>query len=303
MRFTTKLLQITASAVTFSLCLLLTAGAAEPQAGVVTENGLRLRAAPSASSSILALASKGNLVSVLSSQGSDWYQVSFQGQEGYMSSCYVSLTEDPAPSYAFANTGSAGLNLRSGPGTSYAVVKTVTAGTVMPIVASADGWYQVTCDDITGYVCGDYIQVMSEAEAQEATQNKSVTDTAAPLGEQIAQCAQDYLGYPYVYGTAGPSSFDCSGFTSYIYAKFGYTLNRTSYDQIKNGTSVALSNLQPGDLLFFKCNGTSSISHVGIYVGDGQFIHSSTNTYSVRIDTLAASYYSTAFAGACRVVG
>lgn len=79
--------------------------------------------------------------------------------------------------------------------------------------------------------------------------------------------AYKHLGKPYVYGATGPNAFDCSGFTSYVYAKLGYSIGRTTYNQINAGREVSYSQLQPGDLVF------PHSGHVGIYVGNGMMIH------------------------------
>ena len=105
-----------------------------------------------------------------------------------------------------------------------------------------------------------------------------------------------------MYGGNGPSSFDCSGYTSYVYRHFGYTLNRTASTQLSNGTSVSKSELQPGDLVFFKYNTSKAASHVGIYIGGGQFIHASTNTYTVKIDDLTRGHYANVCVGARRIL-
>ena len=113
--------------------------------------------------------------------------------------------------------------------------------------------------------------------------------------------ALQYKGYPYVYATAGPNSFDCSGFTSYVYAHFGYTLNRSSKDQIKNGVAVSKSELQPADILLFSRDGTR-VTHVGLYIGEGKFIHASTSTTGVIISDLNSTYYTTHYFAARRII-
>ena len=114
--------------------------------------------------------------------------------------------------------------------------------------------------------------------------------------------AKQFLGKPYVYGASGPNSFDCSGFTSYVYKHFGYTLNRTATGQLSNGTAVSRSDLRPGDLVFFKSGGSKPVSHVGIYVGNGQFIHASTNGVGeVRYDSLNSTHYNNAYVYARRI--
>ena len=121
-------------------------------------------------------------------------------------------------------------------------------------------------------------------------------------GSQIAQYALQYVGCPYVYGGSSPSGFDCSGFTTYVMKHFGYSISRTASGQMDNGASISKSELQPGDLVFFN-NGNSSkrATHVGIYTGNGQFVHASTSTTGVIISDLNSSYYSSTYVGARRL--
>ena len=155
-----------------------------------------------------------------------------------------------------------------------------------------EGWYKVTYAGNTGYVSSDYITITTEP----------TTASSSALGEQVVALAKQYLGTPYVLGGNGPSSFDCSGFTKYIYAQFGYTLNRTATDQLQNGVSVSRSELQPGDLVFFKYNTSKPVSHVGIYIGGGEFIHASTNRYMVQIDQMNSGHYANVFVYARRIL-
>ena len=115
--------------------------------------------------------------------------------------------------------------------------------------------------------------------------------------------AEKYLGYPYVWGGSSPAtSFDCSGFVRYVCSQKGYSVNRTASAQMDNGTPVSYSQLQPGDLVFFN-NGNSSkrATHVGIYIGNGQFVHASTSTTGVIISDMNSAYYTTGFVGARRL--
>ena len=121
-------------------------------------------------------------------------------------------------------------------------------------------------------------------------------------GSQIAQYALQYVGCPYVYGGSSPSGFDCSGFTTYVMKHFGSSINRTASSQMDNGTSVSKSQLQPGDLVFFNSgNSSKRATHVGIYTGNGQFVHASTSTTGVIISDLNSSYYSSTYVGARRL--
>ena len=123
-------------------------------------------------------------------------------------------------------------------------------------------------------------------------------------GKQAQDLAMQYLGYPYCYGGSSPSGFDCSGFVRYVYSQFGCSLNRTASAQMSNGTSVSMSELQPGDLVFFlkSGSGASRASHVGIYIGGGQFIHASTSSTGVIISDMDSAYYTTGFVGGRRIL-
>ena len=101
-----------------------------------------------------------------------------------------------------------------------------------------------------------------------------------------------YKGYPYVYGGAGPSSFDCSGFTQYVYKQFGYSLPHSARSQAYIGTRVSKDELRLGDLIIFTENGSSDIGHVGIYIGNGSFIHASSPSVGVIVSSLYGYYES-----------
>lgn len=117
----------------------------------------------------------------------------------------------------------------------------------------------------------------------------------------LEKTAEDLIGTPYKWAGTTTHGFDCSGYTSYVFNQFGIDLPHTSKGQSQEGTAVAKSDLRPGDLVFFNTGG-SGISHVGIFLGDGEFIHSSTNK-GVTKNKLSESYYAKSYVTARRIMG
>jgi cell wall-associated NlpC family hydrolase len=119
----------------------------------------------------------------------------------------------------------------------------------------------------------------------------------------VVQAANAFRGTRYVMGGTSRSGFDCSGFVRFILsATDGVELPRTATEQYYHGTAVSVSQAEPGDLVFFKNTYKRGISHVGIYIGGGQFIHAANAHKGVRTDSLSSSYYQAHFAGLRRVL-
>jgi cell wall-associated NlpC family hydrolase len=117
----------------------------------------------------------------------------------------------------------------------------------------------------------------------------------------VLKTANSYLGVPYVYGGTSPSGFDCSGFTHYVMLKNGITIPRTAAAQYNVGTWISKSNLKPGDLVFFTTTSTS-VAHVGIYLGNNKFIHASTGASKIIVSDLSNTYYAQHYVGAKRII-
>ena len=130
----------------------------------------------------------------------------------------------------------------------------------------------------------------------------NTSSAASHVGSDIVSFAMQYLGTPYAYGGTGSGGFDCSGFTMHVFSNFGVSLAHGATPQLNNGYAVSQSELQPGDLVFFfgTYNTSSAASHVGIYIGGGQFIHASTSR-GVIISSLSESYYASRYLSARRV--
>ena len=297
-----KLLRTALLTVAVSAVCVVTASAASVGVGTVNADALRLREEASTESTILATANTGDTVVVLEDTGDGWYKVDYNSVEGYMSGEYldVATKADVTIGYGLVQSEGSNLNVRSGPGTDYDKVASLNHGAVVTIVGIDSGWYKVTTSGgTTGYVSSDYMVTCKDSAGSRG--DGTAVAASSGLGQQVADYGLQFLGTPYVYGGNGPSCFDCSGFTSYVYRHFGYTLNRTASGQLSNGVSVSKSELQPGDLVFFRYNTTKAASHVGIYIGNGQFVHASTNTYTVKTDNLTSGHYANVYVGARRL--
>lgn len=225
-----------------------------------------------------------------------WYKTSYNGAEGYVSSDYVTLSASSStyPSTGIPKTDGASLNLRSGPGTDYSTLASIPASAVLTITGSENGWYKTSYNGVAGYVSSDYITL---------TSGSSAVASNTTLGAQVVDYAKQFLGRPYVYGASGPNSFDCSGFTSYVYKNFGYTLNRSAAGQYSNGTPIDQSQLQPGDLLVWRAYGSSqTATHVGIYIGNNQYIHASSTGGCIKINDMDYAVSTRYLVGIRRIV-
>ncbi|MGH4140240.1 NlpC/P60 family protein [Clostridium sp.] len=116
-------------------------------------------------------------------------------------------------------------------------------------------------------------------------------NTSSVSSNEVIAYAEGFLGTPYEWAATGPNTFDCSGFVQYVYAHFGVSTGRSTYDQITNGAFVSRENLQAGDLVFF---GSGSPHHVGIYVGNNSYIHAPSTGDVVKISQLTRSDYMSA---------
>jgi len=126
------------------------------------------------------------------------------------------------------------------------------------------------------------------------------TAAEVDLGLKAARLAREQLGKPYQWGATGPDRFDCSGLVWHVYGQLGVDMPRVSRDQARSGREVGRSELQPGDLVFFAIEGRT-INHVGIYVGDQDFVHAPRRYQPVKTDSLNNSWWRRRYKGARRV--
>ena len=280
---------------------------AEINETVYTTTDVNIRAEASTSSEILGLAEAGSKFTRTMVSGA-WSKISYNGQDAYIKSEFLT-TEAPAAETQPAEepkeeetTSSAGVtewydtvyattavNVRSGAGTGYSRLGMLYAGESVERTGKTDnGWSRVNYNGQEAYINSDYLT--TEEPVQESSDDETVSvgssSETSSLGQEIANFALQYVGYPYVYGgNSLTNGVDCSGFAQQVYLHFGYSITRTAQAQAGDGTPVSLDSLQPGDLVFY-ADDDGSIGHVTIYIGGGQVVHASNPYYGIIVSEI-----------------
>lgn len=220
-------------------------------------------------------------------------------------------------------TNDSAVNIRSAANTNADIIMVVGINTELKVIDEDGDWYKVETSQGDAYVSKDLLSNKRTSVTTDRGSGKTTTRVEAEAkastsssvkGKEIVSYAKKFLGVPYVYGGATPSGFDCSGFTMYVYEKFGISMPHGAQSQArlgkkvttnKNSKSSILNNLKTGDLVFFLDYETmDEIGHCGIYIGSGKFIHASSGSgYCVKIDNLLpGNYYNTRYCAARRVI-
>lgn len=338
MKFTQRIVTLMLTFVLLIGCLVLPASAAENTMygiGFVTATSLRLRSEPNTTSATITTAPQKDCVVVINKDG-DWYKVNYNLQIGYMHADYLTVATRENAELGYGKVTGSGVNMRSGPSTAHSVSAVSSKGDKCYIIGMNEGWYKVIYKNTICYIRSDYLELtefpyenqkspntpkffrggkstgtapsasaLSGATSSSGSSNSNSTDSSASepsaTGAQILAEAKKYLGTPYISGGASPSGFDCSGFVYYVLKQLGYSPYRTPADQYKMGTSVTKADLKAGDIVFFAGTYASGISHVGIYAGNGQFIHSPNSRSTVSYSDLTSGYWAQHYYGARRM--
>lgn len=228
-----------------------------------------------------------------------------------------------APASGWAELNTDRVNIRSAPSTDARRLTIVDRWTKVQVLGRQGDWSRVRLQSgAQGWVLSKYLsptkppqqakQVATRSSARKpATRTAKAADTHSKTPARTATAsasgapapvrrAMGYLGARYRYGGSSSRGFDCSGFTAYIYRQHGIHLPHNSAAQYRVGKPVSRSDLKPGDLVFFRTRGRR-ISHVGIYIGNGKFVHASSARGRVRVDTLNSGYYHQRYVGARRI--
>jgi uncharacterized protein YgiM (DUF1202 family) len=261
------------------------------------DNHLNIRQEPSESGKVIGKLPKDAACEILEIDENGWAHIKSGKVEGYCSTDYLYMGEEAiargkevASMIAVVNTET--LKVRGEPNTDSIVITLIPIEEELEVVdIMENGWIKFMLDDEEAYVSGDYVDVEERLE-------KAVTLTELQYGQGVSdvrvslvQYAKQFVGNPYVWGgTSLTNGADCSGFTLSIYKKYGVSLPHHAASQAQLGTKVDISNLQPGDLVFYAKNG--SINHVAIYIGNGQVVHASNPKTGIKISNL---YYRTPY--------
>ena len=196
------------------------------------------------------------------------------------------------------------LNVRAYPSTDEhgTILGKLSYGATVTVTGKSSSWYRikyndngVTCD---AYVSREYVDTTPTGNGSGSTGSIS---SGSGTATDIANFAMSFVGYSYVWGGMSPSTgFDCSGLMYYVLTQYGYSMKRVANDQMTQGTAISRDNLQVGDLVFFGYG--SYANHVGMYIGGGNFVHASTPSTGVRVNSLNETYYNTRYIGARRII-
>jgi len=181
----------------------------------------------------------------------------------------------------------------------------VRAG-LMPSSHDLRGYLRVPTDGVADQLNAKWLQEngayagFKTAEPAVVPASYATPAVANDWGDRLVSRAMKYLGTPYRYGGTSPGGFDCSGFVYYLYgAVFGQRIPRMPHDMAREGTPVGRSDLKRGDLVFFGYRGT--FTHVGIYAGNGQFVHATHRGSPVMVTPLDGDYYRDRYMTAVRL--
>ncbi|KAE9634468.1 SH3 domain-containing protein [Defluviitalea raffinosedens] len=193
-----------------------------------------------------------------------------------------------------------GINIRQYPDPDSQILGIVDKNDVLIVTGKFKKWYRICYKNKSAWIYSQYLEGCTLPFVKEIV---PITKEEA-LREQIVHYAKQFIGTPYCYGgTDLKKGVDCSGFTQAVMKNFGISIHRTASGQFNNGILVKKADLSPADLVFFDTSGRNDgdISHVGLYIGNNQFIHATT-AKGVKIDDLSQSYYKKRYVLATSVI-
>ena len=291
-----KIIKISIFTAIMTALLAISAMAASIGGGTVTASSLNFRYEANTEAAIKGTIPGGANVIVGAETDNGWYKVVYNGRIGFVSGDYISFSETLEGDLGYGVVNGSDVRMRDAASFDGNTLAYYNAGTKMAVTGVYGAWYQVSYNGVTGYIHSDYFALRNFDD-----DTSTAVSTTSSAGQAIVDTAMKYLGVPYVWAGTSPSGFDCSGFVYYVYKENGYSINRTAASIYNNGVYVEKANLQPGDAICFSSS-SNAIGHVGIYIGNNQFIHASSSSGCVVITDLDTDYYVRNYVGARHIV-
>ncbi len=233
-------------------------------------------------------------------------QVIFVPARALVASHTVKAKHTKMPRYALIRKDR--VTIRQGPNSKSERVAVVDAGLHAAVLDRQNGWFKlrfpkgsigwirndlIAATNTSGIVEHHRSSMVATRRSRHGRHYRNTGSISAPDGggSDVVATASTYLGIPYSYGSASRSSTDCSGLVKQVYARKGVNLPRTSREMSGVGQKVSMNDLKPGDMVFFHTRNSRHVNHVGIYAGNGKFIHASSGGGRVQVNSLKDGYY------------
>ena len=258
---------------------------------VISSGNLNIRQEASTDSEVIGILTNHNACELLEDAG-EWYKVTSGKVTGYVNKQYL-VTGDEAEAIAeqeiktVATVKTETLNVRAEKSTEAAVLSQVGNSEAFTVNSVADGWVEISVDDSVGYISQDYVTLAQALPTAKTIEQVKYGDGVSDVRASVVSYALQFVGNRYVWGgTSLEKGVDCSGFTMRILGKYGISLPHSSRAQPSYGTKISASEAKPGDLFFYGSG--RSISHVAIYIGNGQIVHASNKRDGIKVSN---AYY------------
>lgn len=258
---------------------------------VISSGNLNIRQEASTDSDVIGILTNHNACELLEDAG-EWYKVTSGKVTGYVNKQYL-VTGDEAEAIAeqeiktVATVNTETLNVRAEKSTEAAVLSQVGNSEAFTVNSVADGWVEISVDDSVGYISQDYVTLAQALPTAKTIEQVKYGDGVSDVRTSVVSYALQFVGNRYVWGgTSLEKGVDCSGFTMRILGKYGISLPHSSRAQPSYGKKISASEAKPGDLFFYGSG--RSISHVAIYIGNGQIVHASNKRDGIKVSN---AYY------------